>query len=671
MDNSLVKTETKDEFEVLTSSLSAWLNKIYSNYSKKILSHGAQYNSEKVSENFKEVSLFSEEMVYWVDQQFIQTKIYLKLTNWLKNITKAEQDIYKKNIKILYEKIGKKSFYPERILLVLLNISSVKVDLMSSAARLDFIRSGRRVDYDFADMDKSIEIFKKKTLNLIEAELMYSNEEINCVDVLMAGGDGTRFLKILVVLKPLLETFDFIDDIILNELKYRVNNQDIAHLLNVKSITKILNTPLLRYAGSNYKIIEDAFFEGRIKCSLIHDVVDKALFLFDIEKVSKAFSIAYLLKDQNDYYFSFLLTNLVLLYAEHLKYPDKQNNCLLVLKDEKAVQASKFMKELWDKKIFSEKIFKIYSISTVSKSLAFNEENLSIVFEENVPVFTSAGHGRAFLNAFNKIKFHFADFNYCSFRTVDNGGKDLAYYTRLAQQAAQYENNLKLELIKALRGGIEELNRFRVRFSEISADNIFEFLKNFIDQRWDHQCPKFSSDLFVFADYLESLPLTVVFVLDNNLSEGGGLYALNSGHLVIIDKCNNQNEGISLKFNPMVFSCISDRELSEDLDSSCLFVTRKTRGIDNRLQVESASTHLATEPRLVLKRIIAIPKEEKESLFIDQKTLEHSSEERVSATIDKLHQAIDLIAEKCSINQQKVMAIMMEVQEKMWNFLRQ
>jgi hypothetical protein len=215
-----------------------------------------------------------------------------------------------------------------------------------------------------------------------------------------------------------------------------------------------------------------------------------------------------------------------------------------------------------------------------------------------------------------------------------------------------FENSIREELVEALNGSKKKIIGFLRQLGIFSEKNLKERIAEYVKKRWDF-CLDSKSSYKEMAKTLASLPISVVLVVSGHEAEGGGLYVLETGEMVVVDRCSNQDQRDLKKFNPMIFATYIKEKIPEEFDRDCLFVTTKGDGHKTYYQGESASTHIATCPNRTLKRFIDFNRQDVTEIFIQQKTIEDSSEDKNVFFTEQLMKDIELICSELGIDEQE------------------
>lgn len=535
------------------------------------------------------------------------------------------------------------------------------IDLDLVISRLQAIRNNITFGIRIANKKFAGKIFKEKVLSLKQAQQLYTDNEIERNEVILAGGDGTRYLGFLYALWNLPDTIDYVTDDVFYALSKYKKYQDIAHIINQKTLNIIIETPLFSSCGISAGQIKKnyaGYFDLRSIKAAIGIILNK----FNPEMIPKAMNYGFELKfKEKNLYINFFLSAFIRTVNELIKNDKKKHTLFYIVRNKKhATALEMIVKKLQVENIISLKNIDLKFISGIRDSIAIESETTFFLFDEdNKLKTTSTGHGPAFIRAvkdiYEEMKVTKDNPLTFSIRTMDNIGTDLCYFTGLTQRAAQQENELRNKLVKALR----EKNKLAIRQIIKTVQKQFyskRFLMNevveFINIHWDFQIQDHAYLSFKdIAEIIDEKPITVAVVLADHHSVGGGLYVNTDGQMVVIDKYVQLNKVKSTltQFNPMLYSMLIKRPLTKDDENQIIYIVQKNKKGKAILQGESAATHIATNPDNVLKRVISLTKNDIENIdvvFKDQKTLNQTHKENTVSMQNKLIADIKAIAVK-------------------------
>jgi hypothetical protein len=621
----------------LQYQISLWLEENYRRYSKSIFSNIAiryEHNNPEI------ISLFSPEMILFLDELFSQTSMHLEFQHILKTANNNILNIWN-NIE---DSLTELCLFAEKAyLLLFLKNSNTEIDLNLIAKRIFSIRKQKTYNYEFISKQKAIKIMVARIIPIDVAFNLYSRTKIKRKNIILAGGDATRYLKIINVLAN--ENNYFLSKSKILDLKNNPDNKDISQLFEIDELKKIFKTPLFQYLGCSLSDIHNAFSSKGIYLYKLKIYLKKAQKTFQPGLIPKAMNIAYKCTLSNKpVYLSFFIASIIRIYSEILRENSFGNELIYVVKNiahKNAFEAS--LSLLFSSGKFDEQRLKIKLTTSTSPALPLSDYHKGFIFENRQLKTSSPGHGPAFIKVMNEeLMATPSDEISASLRSLDNSGTYVNTYCTLLQKAAVFEHNLREQLVSALRKNTEELNYFFQQLGIFSEKNLKDQIIAFIENRWNCIVSK-SMTFSEISEVINNLPISVILVTLPQKATGGGLFVLNNGEMVVLDKNQNKNQTEIAKFNPMIFATYIKNKIIDCYDTECLFITHKSNGHISYKQSESASTHIASCPQKTLNRFIEYNKNNIENVFVQQKTILDSLEDNNIFLSNQLTKDIEFI----------------------------
>jgi len=554
--------------------------------------------------------------------------------------------------------------------------------------RLLAARTDACFTFPVASKEVSEKIFQLKTISLDDAEKLYgSNMTTPRNEFVIAGGDATRYLKALYSLEKALKTVTdsnlALDAVFLKKLVNDPSNDDVKGLFCTKKLTEILETPLFHSVNINSRTINKDQ-NGNYNAIEFKHALAKALSSLG-KDLAKVLNYAYEVTINNKpFFFNYFMNTYLQTLKKVMEEGTKGNLMYFMVKDQKNIQAlEKVMNYLKANDLFSPEILDVKFMDRTKDGLPLDVKTGQLIFEGDNLKTSSTGHGPALIKAANEVLNHSQKSPIVfSVRTVDNSGTDLAEYTALGQNAVKVEFGIKKELLQILKEGnkdkfIQLLDnpKYGIKKENFDVDQSLEDLViNFVHDRWDHDLDKNSS--IPLDKQLKSISMmTIAFVVSPRPEhKGGGLYVnRNSKKMAIVDKQQmtkeqEQNKDFSFYFNPMLYIISVEDKLSGKIETEAMFVAKKGT-VDAYFQGESASTHLATDPKYTLKRIIVVPKEKLENAFLQQKTIDETTVAANKELAGKINNIIELLAKEKGKTTEEIAETFFVAQEQGRRFL--
>lgn len=642
-----IKKETKKTNFSLQKRIQLWLNDCYERYSKSIFTNIAVASELKHDE---QISLFSAKMIVFLDELFIQTDLYAEFQSIIRNASAEQKEDWKR----IETRLGEICLFAERVYLYLLATKEdTNIDLALVKRRIIAIRKQQMFSYRFASRSKAEEVMMGQLLSIDVAFSLYHRTPIQRKEMILAGGDATRFLKIVKVLANL--DFKFLDEKDIFMIKYNHGYKDIASLFSLETFKKILMTPMFQYIGCTALDVESAFSSEGMNLLKLKTHLKRVLDVFDPDVIPKAMNIVYKCVGANKViYLSFFTASVIRTYAEILREDSFGSELIYVVKNKQQRDAfTDTIHYVYAQGGLDEKRLKIKFIETTKAALPLSDYHKGFVFYDGEVVVSSPGHGPAFIKVMNdEFKEQSCEEACVSLRTLDNSGAHVMNYATLVQKAVVFENGVRDDLVDALNGSKKKIVGFFRQLGIFSDIDLKDKIVEYVKKRWDFTLDN-RSNYKDMAKIIATLPISVILVISGYDSEGGGLFVLESDEMVIVDKCKSEEQRDIKKFNPMIFATYVKDGFTEDFDRECLFVTTKGDGYKTYYQAESASTHIATCPNRTLKRFIDFNREDITEIFIQQKTIEDSAEDKNKVFTAQLLKDIELISDELELDEQE------------------
>lgn len=655
--NEHVETRT---FLVLRKQLKVWLSDSYERYSKSIFSNIAVASEIKHDE---QISLFSPKMIVFLDELFSQTEIYLEFQKIIRNSNKHDEKIWEK----LTVRLGDICLFAERAYLFLLSVmEDASIDISLVKRRIISIRKQRMFSYAFASKAKAEEVMMNQLISIDVAFSLYHRTKIQRKEMILAGGDATRFLKIVKVLAAL--EFSFLDEKDIFMIKYNHGYKDIAHLFSLEALKRVFMTPMFQYIGCTQSEVESSFTNEGIDLQRLKPYLDRVIDTFKPGIIPKAMNVVYKCVGENKVvYLSFFAASIIRIYAEILREDSFGSELIYVVKDKNQLDAfSNSLHYIYTQSGLDEKRLKITFIETTKAAIPLSDYHKGFVFDGEDIVVSSPGHGPAFIKVMNDHVKAQSSGACVSLRTLDNSGAHVMNYATLVQKAVVFENGVRDELVDALNGSKKKIVGFFRQLGIFSDIDLKEKIAEYVKKRWDFSLDS-KSTYKDMALTLVNMPISVILVISGYESEGGGLYVLDTEEMVVVDNYKSEEQRGSKKFNPMIFATYVKEAFPEEFDRECLFVTTKGDGNKTYYQAESASTHIATCPHRTLKRFLDFNREDRSEIFIQQKTIEDSTEDKNKAFTDQLIKDIELICSELNLEEQEFIVSVHTLQKQFLN----
>lgn len=551
----------------------------------------------------------------------------------------------------------------------------ITVDL--AYPRVNAARKNLSFLFNVADKATAAQIFKDKLLSLQEAEALYGLQRtVPKQECVIAGGAATRYKQILfalnLALKDITDDMAVMNESIFKPLKENSTYKDIKGFLSTKKIEELLNSPIFHSAGfktENFR--KDA--NGDFFVQDIKKAVDTVINRYN--GILKAMDYGYEvdLDGQKIYVTYFLnkyLTTLMSLKEANIhgskiyfQLDNKKNITALQEMVERLKACQIINPKILDIKFMDEKQAPVVSMN-----------NGHLVLKENNLLTQPTGHGAAFITAGNAILADQKKSVPFSLQNLDNSATKLPKYTTLTHNACEMENQLREELISVLKKD-DSSAFFKMIFNPKYAIDSSKYESNkslpelaaqLIDQRWDYRVD-LSKDI---VSQIGNLPITIAVVAEvapGVIQAGGGLFVnRDTQQMAIVDKRNltkeqEKNADFLTYFNPVLFTTMPKKEMTGDMESNAIFVTEKGT-TEKFLKGESASTHLATDPTQVLKRVIYVPFNQKSTLIVEHKYLNETtvSAPENKAAVQQLAGCLKKIAQENGVSTK-------EMAEKIWD----
>jgi len=639
---------TRDE-NLLLGKIQAWLKDNYERYSKFILSSINQEETILYDDN---VSLFTPKMILFLDELFNQTELCLDFKLFLKSASAEKLDIWEG----LDDRLGEICLYAEKAYIYLLAIETdPKIDIALVKRRIMSIRNKNVYTYSFLERIKAEKVLAEQLLSVDDAFALYHSTKIQRKEMILAGGDATRFLKMVMVLLQLANEAKVLREEDIFMIKYTHAYKDISHLFSFSAFKEVLMTPIFQYIGCSSKDVARAFEGGVFNLESLKPYIEKVATTFKPGVVPKAMNIVYKCVGEGSVlYLSFLTASIIRIYAEILREDSFGSELIYVVKNKKQVEAfTEPIDYLYSRGGFDKKRLLVRFVETTKAALPLSDYHKGLVFDDDDILTSSPGHGPAFMKIINEELTNNSSGVTISLRTVDNSGAHVTNYVALVQKAVVFEHEMRMELVEALNGSKKKTAAFFRQLGIFCETNMKERIAEYVKKRWDVVIDT-KNDYKEIAKSLSEMPMSVALVISGQESKGGGLYVLDSGHLVIIDNGKSEEQREIKKFNPMIFATYINKKLEEDFDRECLFVTTKGDAKTTYYQAESASTHIATCPGKTLKRFINFNRNDVSEVFIQQKTIEESSEEKNKAFTTQLIQDIEFICNEVGVDREEL-----------------
>ncbi|OGI12021.1 MAG: hypothetical protein A2Y40_07800 [Candidatus Margulisbacteria bacterium GWF2_35_9] len=673
----------------LSEILSKTIQELYQEYivkfPKKEQFNPINNSNKMVVERISFTGEINEENIRVIDYAFTRKPIYKVFQNLLNGPTLTTDSSAISKIRVnlnkLNDKLDKVTLYAERLLLAIVAscfhlTSSNEVNLDLVISRIVAIRSLKNTPFCVADSLTAEKIFKQKLSTYESARKKYEKVWVNRCELVLAGGDATRYLKLLEAISSISSECEELTEEFLQKMQTDERYYDIKHLLNIEMVEKVFETPIFKNVGVHLTKTDNNLKPRSIKLPALRILIDAVLAKFDRDKIPKALNYAFSFSvGQKEVFISFFMATLIRMYAEIIEEKSLGNYLYYMVKNKRIAEVLKeIISKLQETKILDKDLLDVRFITNIEGSLPLTYDKNYLVFDkQNHLKTTSTGHGPAFIKASEQIltdlkgsSSHPVVF---SVRTIDNSGTDIAHFSGLTQKGAMYENNLRNDLVDSIMRDDKEhvfslINHKPEKI--ITKASYIKKIIGFIEKRWDFRLDLKDINSFEeIAERIKALPITVAIVLGDHKSAGGGLNVNKDGQMAIVDKyyCLD-DEKILSKFNPMLFSTIITKPYNKDMDSHLIFISKKNKKEVLSLQGESAATHIATDPKNVLKRIIEISGNKVGKAFADQKTLDQSHNNSTKEMTKEMQKDFRVLAKKTKISMAEIIIQINNVQEK-------
>ncbi len=661
-DNEIIKNKEKKSNVSLQKKLYLWLNDSYERYSKSIFSNIAVASEIRHDE---QISLFAPKMIVFLDELFSQTELYYEFQSIIRKSSKEDIEIWQ----TIESRLGDICLFAERAYLFTLSIKEDSIiDISLVKRRIISIRKQHMFSYKFASRAKAEEVMMSQLISIDVAFSLYHRTKIKRKEMILAGGDATRFLKIIKVLSSL--EYAVLDEKDIFMIKYNHGYKDIAHLFSLEAFKRIFMTPMFQYIGCTSQEIDSSFTTESVDMVRLKPYLERVLETFKPGVIPKAMNIVYKCVGENKViYLSYFTASVIRIYAEILREDSFGSELVYVVKNKEQLLAfSETLHYLYTQGGLDENRLKLKFVETTKAAIPLSDYHKGFVFQDDEIVVSSPGHGPAFIKVMNdEIKRLFSEGGACvSLRTLDNSGAHVMNYATLVQKAVVFENGVRDDLVEALNGSKKRIVGFFRQLGLFSEIDLKEKITEYVKKRWDFNLDS-KSNYKDMAKVLSNLPISVILVISGYETEGGGLYVLDSEEMVVVDKCKSDEQREIKKFNPMIFATYAKEEFPEEFDRECLFVTSKGDAKLTYYQAESASTHIATCPNRTLKRFLDFNREDISEIFIQQKTIDDSSEEKNKAFTGQLIKDIELICSELNIDEQEFIVSVHSLQKDFLN----
>ncbi len=659
------------------------LKSIYEKFYGKSIYYKYYFNPNKrsfdlIKEEQSHNGGIKSEIIKMMDYKFSLTNVYHELNNIVRTsnpfIAENIRSKFIENINLINNDLKDEILLAEKYLIAIEAIevekeyskNSKNLSLHLILPRIKAIRAGKNFEIELAEKELSEKIFNKKLISLDQAIKLYSKGKIRRNEMILAGGDATRYFRFLYLIHDLPNNVEYITEELLKHLSQDDRNSDIKNTITLKNIGMLIDTPLFKNVGFKYEDIRTKYCLKTLK-----EGVNKVLLKFNPDYIPKAMNYAVHLEiDKQDLYVSFFMASILRTYSEIIKEKTTGNKLYYVVRNKHIANVLKIMsQQLYNENIFCKKTLGLEFIGDIENSVAINASNSFLNFDDNQHLqTTSTGHGPAFIKISNRIReINLGESSCFSVRTMDNIGSKICVYSGILQKAVVAENTLRDKLVKYLKSESKAniIKLLEIKAKEMSTEAIKSKLIQYIDKHWDYKINKdYISSLSDFATQIENLPITVAIVISGASSVGGGLYVDTNGNMSILDKfkLKNKVKQTVSKFNPMLFASLIKKPISYSEENDLIFVTQKNKKGVLIYQGESAATHIATNPRRVLKRIINV-EENITEVFKDQKTIDQSHAHNTTHIAQQLAADISLIEEKTKINKRNIINLINNIQE--------
>lgn len=655
--------EAKALLSELKSSLTDWLQSIYADASK-CYQHTflSSITGSRLVESLQPIDIFSEGFVNRTNKAFRNADVYKQMTRFLYllglNGTSGIKHEIQKNLDYIQKELPEKLLLAEAYILSLEAISPELLKLKSqkrlslelALKRIKAVRTEHPTSTIALFSDQAKKVLRKRLLPLNSAAEEYENEPICRRDVVLAGGDATRYLKFLKAVLSVYQEESELSEEIFKQASQSIKYKDIKHMFNLDTLIRIFETPMfnalnvkpLKLTESMESLPVDEIISG---IKLVYD-------RFHPLYVPKALNIAFQCGfARRTGFLSFFTASILLTYSEVLEERSHGNQLVFIVRND---SIRRELERLWKSYVveglFKEDRLTVKIMTTTPDAVPVSFDHRFFVFREDELITSSTGHGPAYIKALNSIyQENEHPHSPVSIRNIDNSGSHLAYYTGLVSRAASYENHLRNELVLAL---LQEQNPTAAELIGVSNNTapgrLRRVLMSFVENRWDYRLNEDDS-LLTMANKLADMPVTVAIVIESFSSTGGGLFVDRDQQMVIADRFQTLDEDTETRFNPMVFATILKKPLAHDMEDPVIFTSMKSKTGVLILQGESAATHLATCPDHVLKRVINVERKDVRSVFIEQKTLDQSHPENLIETTEGLSKTLRRVAKMSGI----------------------
>jgi len=678
----------KDIYE-LSEILSATIQQLYQEYIVKFPSKELDKKQKQSTKMVVEQISFAGDInignIRVIDYAFTRKPIYKVLQDLLYGPALFSDPGVIGQIRVNLNKLNRElsshTLYAERLLLAIQSIcfhftSTNEVNLDLVISRIAAIRCMKTIAFRVAKKPAAEFVFKEKLLSYEHAKKKYPSVLGGRCDLVLAGGDATRYLKLLQAIMKIPDANELISDEILAKLAIDEKYHDIGHTLNLATIAKLIQTPVFKNIGITLENASRVTKNEQIKLKSLKIIVESVLKKFNRDIIPKALNYAFAFTvKQTDIYLSFFMSTLLRLYSDIIRENTSQNYIYYMVKDKKIAEVlMEIISSLQAQGILKKDLLDVRFLTNIEGSLPLSYEKNYLVFDKkNHLKTTSTGHGPAFIKAseiiFNDLSEVNQDTTAFTVRTIDNSGTHISSYSALIQNSAITESGLRDSIVELIRKndihGLFNLMGCSLQESQTSH-NIIVQMCQYIDKRWDYRIDSaLISSPAEIALKIKDLPLTVAIVIADYQSVGGGLHVNESGQMAIVDKyqCSKEQQCFS-KFNPMLFSTLIKKPYNKEMDTKLIFISKKNKKEVLSIQGESAATHIATDPNHVLKRIIELPKSQQARAFAEQKTIDQSHGDNNKELTKELYRDLLLLAKKSGIMVDDMVIILNRLQEK-------
>lgn len=598
---------------------------------------------------------------------------------------------FKDNIDIINSFLEQQNFKASTARIYFLALAMMAVDFNGNAIepvidhdtvkyRLIALARGESFTYIVADKETSKKIFAKKLIGLEEARRIYGDKFKQPMhEFVIAGGDATRFLLLFEALAKRMADHQstsgkmILDDADFAEMQRNPDYKDIKKLFNTETIKQIFELPIYNFINMQGNLeLPKVNNDGNFLVSELKFSMDEVLKRTSSLPKAMVYSLEHII-GKDKFFTNYFMIKILRAYLTALeKQATGGNHLYFMVKDQTTINALKEgLKYLIDKEIISEKVLKVHFMDRPWDALPITK-NGNLIFNDQGDVLqTSTGHGLALIKGVNEVmKINNGRPAAISVQTIDNCGVDVFKYTAIAENGCHVENKLRKELIEILfderaedKETIEKIkDLFERNFIDaskydLSSENLASTFAQFISDRWDFvldPAGKQKNQEYVIAkkmdvnaifDKIKELPITIAIVVSPEPGQtGGGLYvSAENESMAVVDKFKFQNaeqeknEDYAFYFNPMLYAMYTVNPLPPEFEEGSLFLANKK----NYIQAESASTHLATNPQRVLKRIVSVPSEELKQVFQQNKTIDETHKDKLQDIHDQIQRDVE------------------------------